>query len=168
MKYIPITVPNFSQKGCQTELVIAIDKSGSISKGFSDIIKETIKQIIESVSQKGPFRITLWAFDTSVNYKSIRQIDSRNIDTIDEKLDNVLSFLGGGSSYDESFYMVKALALKPDAVILITDGFMDEPKNETLNIINSFENHVIKLQEENGYNAPIPFKACVHPLVYTD
>ena len=34
MKYIPITVPNFSQNGCQTELVIAIDKSGSISKGF--------------------------------------------------------------------------------------------------------------------------------------
>jgi hypothetical protein len=102
MKYIPITVPNFSQNGCQTELVIAIDKSGSISKGFSDIIKETIKQIVESVSQKGPFRITLWAFDTSVHYKSIEQIDRRNIGIIDEKLDNVLSFWG------EAVLMMKA------------------------------------------------------------
>lgn len=167
MKYEPIVIPDFPNSYGTTRLAVAIDTSGSTARFFTDVIRKTMKQLLDSLIAAGSFNLTVWSFDNVVQYQSITQFSNRDYADFDSKIDEILLQGGGGSSYDESFYLVKALCLNPTAMVFITDSMMIEPKEPAAMIANELENYVILLHDvKDDKMIPIPFKSHVIPLLY--
>lgn len=168
IKYTPVTIPNFQNKHGFVDIALAIDTSGSTDRIMNDIIRETVKQLVESLAASGSFKLTLWSFDNIVHYKSIQTITERDISKVDDVLDITLSYGGGGSSYSESFHLINAIYYNtPTAVVFITDGMLSG-KGVIRHDVN-MEKHVILLKEENkvALYDPFPFEHLVHVLNYT-
>lgn len=167
MKYEPIVIPAFPKSYDVVKMAVAIDTSGSTARMFTDVIRETMKQLLDSLIASGPFRLTVWSFDNVVQYKTITEFTERNYADFEDKIDKILDQGGGGSSYDESFYLVKALCLHPTAMVFVTDAMMGGLNSPADVIANSFENYVILLHDSSQEKMlPIPFKSHVIPLLY--
>lgn len=167
MKYEPIVIPKFPKINGIVDMVVAIDISGSTVRWFTDVIRETMKQLLESLISSGSFRLTVWSFNHVVQYKTLTEFTDRDYLDFENKINEILIHGGGGSSYDESFYFVKALSLNPSAMVFITDSVMMEPKNPADIIANSLENYVILLHDVTKETMlPIPFKSHIIPLLY--
>lgn len=174
MKNLPIAIPKFPNTNGMTTLAVAIDLSGSTSNQMLDIIREAMNKILASLIENGSFKMTVWAFDNVVQYKSITEFTHYNCNDFESKIDHVLTYGRGGSSYDESFYLVKALALNPDALVFITDNYMSSPQEPAASIAESLETYVIylhnviSLDDMSGVVLhPVPFKSHVIPVAYS-
>lgn len=66
MKYEPIVIPKFPKINGIVDMVVAIDISGSTVRWFTDVIRETMKQLLESLISSGSFRLTVWSIDRLV------------------------------------------------------------------------------------------------------
>lgn len=167
MKYEPIVIPDFPKTNGVVNMAVAIDTSGSTARVFTDVIRETMKQLLDSLIASGSFKLTVWSFDNVVQYKSITEFTHRDCGDFENKINEILFQGGGGSSYDESFYLVKALCLNPSAMVFITDGMMMEPKSPADIIATSLENYVILLHDATREKMfPVPFKSHIIPLIY--
>lgn len=169
MKYDPIRIPEFPNSYGLTTLAVAIDTSGSTSLVFKEMILNTMKQLLDSLLASGSFQLTVWAFDNVAQYKSITKFSNRDYVDFENKIDDILSQGGGGSSYDESFYLLKALGLTPNALVFITDGLMLGPKEPAALIAESLVNYVVLLHDATlPQMMKVPFKSHVIPLIYVN
>jgi len=168
MKYTPVTLPKFPYNGFMTEIAVAIDTSGSTYEKFDPIIRNTIKDLVKSLAESGRFVVTVWAFDCYVHHQSIRTITERDVDKVDDILDVTLSYGGGGSSFIQSFHLVKSIYHRPPtAIIFITDGhFTSVEYPDEMDM----ENHVVLLNNSQyPFNHKVfPFKHFVHTLTYSE
>lgn len=170
MTYEPIDMTHFDiQKGFNT-VAIAIDTSGSTFFGsMQDMIVNTVKQIVNTLVEAGRFNLVIWTFDNKVQHKSIIEFNDTNYVGFEDSLRESMKYGCGGSSYDESFHMIKALGLKLDAFVIITDGMVMRPAPELKDFIESIKNHVILLSDQhNKTTERVPFHAVIHPLFFSN
>lgn len=169
MKYTSVTIPKFPSNTGVTEIALAIDTSGSTYNILEPLIRTTVKDLVTSLAESGRFKVTLWAFDNYVHHQSIQTITEQDVDKVDDILDVTLSYGGGGSSYIESFYLVKSIyfhAQLPTAIVFITDGYFgsyEVPPDMAM------EKHVVLLNDsQHPCNFEVfPFEHSVHTLTYT-
>ncbi len=131
---------------------IAIDMSGSQTEKDRIAVKATVKSLINELQDKGIlFEFTLWAFDNFVHFDSIKKLSNlkEHVVTeqeVDEVIDWIFTFGRGGSSYDESFYFIKAVNLDVASIIFITDGCVSIQKE--CPTLDEIEKHIFLLSSE--------------------
>lgn len=154
-----LTLPQFPQLPIRYRCVqsaIAIDMSGSQTTKGMLAVKESVKALVNDLqSQNINFEFTLWAFDNFVHLESIQKLsnfDEHVVDDkeIEEKIDWIFKFGRGGSSYDESFYFIKAVNLDVASLVFITDGCVSmTPECPT---IDDIEKHIFLLADTKDQN----------------
>lgn len=167
--YDPIVVPVFPKRNDVTRLAVAIDTSGSTAHMFNDMIRHTMVQLLDSLVASGRFKLIVWSFDHGIQRHSITEFSDRDYSDFEAKIDNIIKYGGGGSSYDESFYLVKALRFDPTAMVFITDSAMMAPEEPAAMLANTLKNYVILLHNAvHPKMYTIPFKSEVIPLLYLE
>jgi hypothetical protein len=154
----PIKLPKFPQLKIHAgfaSAAIAIDMSGSQTEKDRVAIKATVKSLISELQDKGIlFEFTLWAFDNFVHFDSIKKLSNlkEHIVTeqeVDEVIDWIFTFGRGGSSYDESFYFIKAVNLDVSSIIFITDGCVSIQKE--CPTLDEIEKHIFLLASDQDH-----------------
>lgn len=167
--YDPIVVPVFPKSNDVTRLAVAIDTSGSTAHMFNDMIRHTMRQLLDSLVASGRFELIVWSFDHVIQRHSITEFSDHDYSDFEAKIDNIIKYGGGGSSYDESFYLIKALRFNPSAMVFITDSAMMSPEEPAAMLANTLKNYVILLHNAvHPKMYTIPFKSEVIPLVYLE
>lgn len=167
--YDPIVVPEFPKSNNETRLAVAIDTSGSTAHMFNDMIRHTMVQVLDSLIASGPFKLIVWSFDHVIQRHSITEFSDRDYIDFEAKIDKIIKYGGGGSSYDESFYLVKALRFNPTAMVFITDSAMMSPEEPAAMLAATLKNYVILLHNAvHPRMYKVPFKSEVIPLVYLE
>lgn len=167
MKYLPFKIPQFPKTDSIRRLAIAVDTSGSMQTShIVELVSLAVQRIINSLVEAGGFRLTVWAFDHSVMPMSVQTFSDHNHDNLDERIKALFNNGFGGSSFDESYHFVKALNLDIETLIFITDGYMNEPKAETLTLFQGLDTKLILLDDSEAKPRKFDFCRDVYPLLY--
>lgn len=100
-------------------LVVAIDTSGSI---YGDVLNEFLSEVVSICDSVTPERIDLLYWDTRVaGHEKYEQGSFSGL------MQSTKPRGGGGTDVRAVFEYVKAKAIKPEAVIVLTDGYTPWP-----------------------------------------
>lgn len=167
MKHLPFKIPQFPKTDSLRRLAIAVDTSGSMQTSvIVELVSLAVQRIINSLIESGRFKLTVWAFDNSVMPMSVQTFSDYNHENINERIKTLFKNGCGGSSFDESYHFIKALNLEIDTLIFITDGYMNEPKDETLALFPTLDTKMIRIDDFEGKRLKFEFCRDVYPLLY--
>jgi uncharacterized protein YegL len=116
------------------DVVIIIDRSGSMAGSMIDNAKKSIEELIEKSRNKHSIRITLISFDHIAEHEfALQNITDQNFDSIIAKVKAL--YARGSTNYDSAFTMLKDVIPSDNqvqtCVFFLTDGIPDHSPNLT-------------------------------------
>lgn len=115
-----MSIPGFRSRQYTMEAAVAVDASGSVNK---DMLTKFISEIDGIMKQFPSYKITAWCFDGDVIRESVTSIEKGRgkMEDIKKFVSNVAG--GGGTMFESNWEFMRERGLKPNVMILFTDGY---------------------------------------------